>query len=86
MKKIITAVILAVLILAAFNMLSAPSVKAQTSEAKILSYSWYVAPADTVLAEYIGDLVAVGEVQNVGSNIIGYVVVTGVAYNSTGRF
>ena len=49
-------------------MLSVPRVKAQTSEAQVLSYSWYVAPADTNQAEYVGDLVAVGEVQNVGSN------------------
>ena len=69
MKKIITAVILVALILAAFNALSAPRVKAQTSEAKVLSYTWYAAPADTTLAEYVGDLVAVGEIQNVGSTV-----------------
>jgi hypothetical protein len=84
LKKIITAVILAVLILAAFSMLSTPRVKADTSEAKVLSYTWYEAPAGTTLAGYIGDLVAVGEIQNVGSNVIGYVDVTGIAYNSTG--
>ena len=84
MKKIITAVIVVVLILAAFNILSAPRVKAQTSECKVLSYSWYVAPADTTQAEYIGDLIAVGEVQNVGSNVLGYVIVNGLAYNSSG--
>ena len=84
MKKIITVVIVVALILAAFNILSAPQVKAQTSEAKVLSYSWYVAPADTTQAEYIGDLVAVGEVQNVGSNVLGYVLVNGFAYNSSG--
>jgi hypothetical protein len=83
LKKIITAVILAALILAAFSMLPAPSVRADTSEAQILSYSWHVAPANAILPEYIGDLIAVGEVQNVGSNVIGYVIVTGAAYNST---
>ena len=83
MKKIITAVILAALIVAAFSMLSTPSVRADTSEAKVLSYSWYVTPANTILAEYVGDLVAVGEIQNVGSNVIGYVDVAGAAYNSS---
>ena len=85
MKKIIAVVLLAVLILAAFNILSAPRVKAQASQAKVLSYYWYEAPVDTVLGDF-GDLVAVGEVQNVGSNVIGYVVVEGTAYNSTGGF
>ncbi|MGD0203244.1 MAG: FxLYD domain-containing protein [Candidatus Bathyarchaeia archaeon] len=82
MKKIITAVILVALIVAAFSMLSAPTVKANTSEAKVLSYSWYVTP-DSIIAEYVGDLVAVGEIQNVGTNVIGYVDVAGAAYNSS---
>ncbi len=85
-----TAVILVVLILATLTtVLSAPRVRAQgqtpgqTSEAPVLSYSWYVAPANTVLALEPGDLVAVGEVQNVGSNIIGSVTLSGFAYNSS---
>ena len=85
MKKIITAVILAALIVAAFSLLPAPPVRAQTSQAKILSYTWYTAPANTVLAAYIGDLVAVGEIQNVGSNVINYVDITAFAYNSTNQ-
>ena len=84
MKKIITTVLLVVLIVAAFSILSAPHVKAQTSQAKILSYTWYTAPADTVLAGYIGDLVAVGEIQNVDSNVINYVDITAFAYSSNG--
>jgi hypothetical protein len=35
------------------------------------------------MAEYVGDLVAVGEIQNTGSSNLGYVVVRGLAYNST---
>jgi len=84
LKKIITALILVALILATFSMLPAPSVRADASEVQVLSYSWYVAPVNTVQALYIGDLVAVGEVQNVGSNVIGYLYVTGIANNSTG--
>jgi len=86
LKKTITAVILVVLIVAAFSMLlSVPHARADTSEANVLSYTWYAAPTDTVIAEYIDDLVAVGEVQNVGSNVIGYMMVAGAAYNSTGQ-
>jgi hypothetical protein len=36
------------------------------------------------MAENPGDLVAVGEIQNVGSNVIGTAYVAGHAYNSTG--
>ena len=54
------------------------------SDAKILSYSWYVAPATSTQAQYIGDLIVVGEVQNVGTNTLGSVIVAGSAYNSTG--
>jgi len=84
LKKIITALLLVVLIVAAFSILSAPHVKAQTSQAQVLSYTWYEAPVDTVRAGYIGDLVAVGEVQNVGSNVIGFLDVSGVARSSNG--
>ncbi len=63
--------------------MSIPHVKADTSEAKVLSYSWYVAPDDTLVATP-GDLVVVGEIQNVGSNVLGEVVVSGYAFNSTG--
>jgi hypothetical protein len=80
----ITALILTALILASASMLVSPSARAVSSEVKVLSYSWYVAPSNTVQAEYAGDLVAVGEVQNVGSNVLGSVFVVGFAYNSTG--
>jgi hypothetical protein len=85
LKKTIVVVILAVLTLAAFSMLSGPSVRANTSEANILSYSWYVAPSSTVIAAEVGDLIVVGEVQNVGSNVIGNVTIEGTALSSTGQ-
>ena len=61
-----------------------PKVRADTSEVNVVSYSWYVAPSSTVLVETGGDLVAVGEVQNVGSNVIGTLSVVGIVYNGTG--
>ena len=60
------------------------SVRADSSEAKILSYSWYVAGSNNVIASYPGDLVVVGEVQNVGTNILSYVDVGVTVFNSTG--
>ena len=80
-----TMVIIAVLVLAAFSILSMQSVKASASEATVLSYSWYVAPSTTVIASEPGDFIVVGEVENVGSNIIGNVTVEGTAFNSTGQ-
>jgi flagellar basal body-associated protein FliL len=85
LKKIITMVIIAALVLAAFSMLSTQSVKADTSEARVLSYSRYVAPSTTVIASEADDLIVVGEVENVGSNIIGNVTVEGIAFSSTGQ-
>ena len=84
MKKILAFVILVVLALASFNVLSLPNVRAQTNEAQVLSYSWYIAPSTTTTAEYINDLIAVGEVQNTGSTAIGAIWVTGQAYDSNG--
>ena len=86
MKKTLAFAILIVLALASFNVLSLPHVKAQTAEAQILSYSWYTAPSTTTSAEYINDLVAVGEVQNTGSTTAGIVWVMGQAYDSNGTF
>jgi hypothetical protein len=65
---------------------SSPSAKADTSEARVLSYSWYIAPANTAtIASASGDLIVVGEVQNVGSHTISNITVQGVAYSSTGQ-
>ena len=82
MKKILVALTLTILILTSFAVLAVPHVKADTTEAKVLSYSWYVAPDDTLVSTP-GDLIVVGEIQNVGSNILGEVVVSGYAYNSS---
>lgn len=53
--------------------------QAEVSDAKILSYSWYVAD-NNVLAAYSGDLVVVGEIQNVGTTNLGKTYVAGWAY------
>ena len=86
LKKTMVIVIVAALALSAFSTLLDPSVKAQTTEANVLSYTWYIAPVNTALAEWAGDLVAVGEIQNVGSTSIGTAFIVGNAYNSTGGF
>ena len=56
-----------------------------TSQLLILSYSRYVAPSNTYLAAEPGDLVIVGGIQNVGSNIVSNATVQGVAYDSSGN-
>jgi hypothetical protein len=84
LKKILTVVILAALVLASFNIIQLPHASAQTNQAQVLSYSWYLAPSTTTTAEYINDLVCVGEVQNTGSNVIGKLFVIGQAFDSNG--
>ena len=79
-------IIVAALILAAFAVLPPPYVKAQASQAEVLTYSSYINNSTSgVLAANQGDLVVVGEVQNVGSNIIQNVTVGGTAYSSSGQ-
>jgi hypothetical protein len=76
-------VIIAALVLAAFSLLSTQRVKAATSEVTVLTYSWYTAPSNTILAAEAGDLIVVGEVENVGSNVIGNVTLQGEAFSSS---
>jgi hypothetical protein len=83
LKKILTTIVLVVLIIGSFAALAAPHVRAQTTEAKILSYSWYISPSNTQLAQYVGDIIAVGEVENTGTTALSRVSFAGVAYNST---
>jgi hypothetical protein len=86
LKKILTSIILFALILSSFCLLySTQNVKAQTTQVTILSYSSYIAPANSLLAESTGDLIVVGEVQNTGTTTLGIIYVTGNAYNSTGQ-
>jgi len=85
LKKIIAVVVLVALILATLAFLPLPTVKAGASEVKVLSYSYYTAPANPVLAQNPGDIVVVGEVQNVGSNIVQNVTLSGTASDSSGN-
>ncbi len=87
LKKTITFLIIVALILPSLALFSATTVKAQgsISEAQVVSYRSYAAPSNTVLASAAGDLIVVGEVQNVGSNIISNITVQGVGLSSTGQ-
>jgi hypothetical protein len=85
LKKIIAVVVLTALIIATLAFLPLPSVKAAASEVRVLSYSYYTAPANPVLAQNQGDIVVVGEVQNVGSNIVQNVTLGGTALDSSGN-
>jgi hypothetical protein len=86
LKKIIAVVVLAALIIATFAFLPLPSAKADASEARVLSYSYYTAPANANLAQNPGrDILVFGEVQNVGSHIIQNVTIGGTALDSSGN-
>jgi hypothetical protein len=56
-----------------------------TSQVKVVSYTWYTAPENTYQAAYIGDMVAVGEIQNTGSNVLGFVILAANAYDESGQ-
>ena len=62
LKRIFALVFIIALFVVSIVVLSAPNVKAQdnTSDARVLSYSFYVAPSDTSLAYQAGDLVVSG--------------------------
>ncbi len=88
MKKATFLLIILVLTLSltAATLTQISNVKADTSEVKVLSYSYYTAPANTpTMASAIGDLIVVGELKNVGSNIVGNVTVEGTAFSSSGQ-
>jgi hypothetical protein len=84
-KKIFALLTLCSLVLLMFGSLMVFSVRADISEAKVVSYSWYIAPSNTI-AYSSGDLIVVGEVQNIGSSNLGYIAVVGAAYNDSGSF
>jgi hypothetical protein len=75
----IVAFLLCVLTLSYFTALITVQVNGAASDAKILSHTWYQAPTNE-LAMYEGDLIVVGELQNVGTTNIFSVYVVGSAY------
>ena len=81
MKKTLT-VALMVLSVVALCVLSVPNGLGSPADIKILSYSWYVSPSTSANA---GNLVVIGEVQNMGLSILDYVTVEGVAYGTDGQ-
>ena len=53
-----------------------PQVSSQPEKIKVLDYSWYV--------DSFGDFIVVGEIQNIGSNIIDSVTLSGLVYTTDG--
>ncbi|MGD6934549.1 MAG: FxLYD domain-containing protein [Candidatus Bathyarchaeia archaeon] len=78
-KQLLTLILLCALTLTCFTALSSVQVKADSSDVKILSYSWYAAPTND-MATNAGDLVVVGEVQNVGTKNILAIHLNAIAY------
>jgi hypothetical protein len=63
--------------LASLGLALVPQVSSQPENIKVLTYSWYV--------DSFGGFDVVGEVQNIGSNTIDTVVMTGTVYTSDGE-
>ncbi len=74
MNKIVISAIVLVSLISLFSTFI-PNVLSQPENVEVLSYSWYV------MSE--GYMAVVGEVQNVGSNIVEFISLQGVVYNST---
>ncbi|MCX8151274.1 MAG: FxLYD domain-containing protein [Candidatus Bathyarchaeota archaeon] len=64
--------------------MSVSSVSAAKEDIQILSYSWYV-PQNYGYYAMPGNLVVVGEIQNVGSSVIDFVRLEGIAYTTDGE-
>ena len=84
MKKILAVIIIAAFVLAAFTLLVG-NVNADASEATVVTYSQYVASSTSTIASAPGDLIVVGELRNIGANIIGNVTVQGSALSANGQ-
>ena len=81
-KKIISAILLTALILSSLSMIVLPKVTAQDNQATVLSYSWYSAAANSTAAANPGDLIVVGEIQNIGTSTIEYLGVMGSVFDT----
>ena len=78
-RHVLALTILCILTITGFTALLTVPTNAATSEAKVLSYSWYLAPyGGNAVNE--GDLVVVGEIENKGTSNIAYMYVRGTAY------
>jgi len=84
LKKTLTVLFLAVLVLSVLLIITVPRAKADVSEAKVLNTNWYAASSSGLLASSTGDLVVVGEVENVGSGIVQNVTLSATATSSNG--
>jgi hypothetical protein len=80
-RQILAITLLCILSITGFAVLLTVPTKAATSDATVLSSSWYIAPVGGN-AYSDNDLVAVGEVQNVGTANIQYMYVKAYAYDN----
>jgi hypothetical protein len=58
------------------------NVKANPQNVKIVSYSWYINPPSSSGS---GNVLVVGEVQNMGSTVIDHINLEGIIYSSDGQ-
>ncbi len=84
MKKKIVAIFLTALSIAFLCLVLAPNVKADASDVKILSYNWYISPADSYM-NYAGDFIVLGEIQNIGTSPLDLPFIRAIAYTKDGE-
>ncbi len=80
-RQLLAIILLCILSITGFAAFLTVPTKAATSDAQVLSSSWYIAPLGGN-TYYDNDLVAVGEVKNVGTTNIQYMYVKAYAYDN----
>jgi hypothetical protein len=75
MKKKAATLMLVFICAASLFLAFSPSAHSQTDSLNVVSYSWYT-------SVWTGDFIVVGEVQNVGQDILSNAVITGIAYTT----
>jgi hypothetical protein len=82
LKKTIALVFLFILTLSVLcSTLNVNNVKAAPEDVQVLSYSWHINPSEDISS---CELIAVGEVQNIGSSNLDWIIIEGTAYTSDG--
>jgi cell division septation protein DedD len=84
LKKITVTILLVILTLSALSLTATftPAKAAEYDNVQVVSYSWYTYPPSTYTT---GDIIVVGEIQNVGTTTLDVVYVQALVYTDDGQ-
>jgi hypothetical protein len=81
LRKLVISLLLVALMIASVGAISIQSSRGLPENVKVVNYSWYTYPVQDVGS---GDLIVVGEVQNIGTTIIDHITLEGTAFTQDG--